>query len=438
MDPQLRARHPDLETVVIDGKDFVSGLYWKPLRSARAYMEEAKAIGKAEGMEMVTIRKSRTVIQAGFAPKGRAKLKGKYSLAAALAGELGDNWIGAFDLDGGRYAFVAVYQGAIVPGKDIIGPRETILTALQETYSLLSGDAPNFKTDGRVIAPVDFQYGGEAIDLVALFQGKKLPKAYRLRPLTLGLTPKEIGLGVVVAVLLGAGALFGTSWYEQRQHAQAQAAAAAQAAQAETADEYARATAAAGIVRPWAAVPAPATLIEACAAALVDTPIAVTGWTFSAAVCQPQGTTLTYIASPTATRSEFLRAAQAAFNQLPQWSADGRSATLRLAASLTPSDGDELPEADVGRMRLADHVRRVGHVAQLTLAIAPASDPHVASDTPRPDWRTTRFTVQSRLPPGALFLGYESSGTRIHQITTQLNANAATLDWTITGELYGR
>lgn len=74
---------------------FVTGLFWQPLTSPRSYMSEARNIGKKRNWDIVAIRKSAR-IQAGFVSKDAGVMKGMYSLAAALAGQLGDSWIESF------------------------------------------------------------------------------------------------------------------------------------------------------------------------------------------------------------------------------------------------------------------------------------------------------------------------------------------------------
>jgi len=113
-DPAPRKR-PAATIVSINGNRFVSGLLWQALTRPRGYMKEAKEIGKREGLDIVAIRDTAEVKQAGFVSKADGAYKGMYSLAAALAGQLGDTWIGAFKLPDDRYAMVAVDSGAIIP-----------------------------------------------------------------------------------------------------------------------------------------------------------------------------------------------------------------------------------------------------------------------------------------------------------------------------------
>src|SRR3546814_18540306 len=63
--------------------------------------------------------------QAGFASVTGNEIKlykGAYSLAAVLADRFGEpSWIGVFELDDGNYVLIAVKDGSITPGYDVVG-----------------------------------------------------------------------------------------------------------------------------------------------------------------------------------------------------------------------------------------------------------------------------------------------------------------------------
>src|SRR5262245_46682792 len=85
----------NVQVVEINNRTFVSDLFWQPLSNARNYMAEARSLGKKHEWDIVAVRRG-TRVQAGFAPRKSAALKGMYSLAASLAAQLGDSWLGAF------------------------------------------------------------------------------------------------------------------------------------------------------------------------------------------------------------------------------------------------------------------------------------------------------------------------------------------------------
>lgn len=104
------------------GRVFVTGMLWIPLGNMTSYMKEARQYGHEHGLDIVAIRRTSLMIQAGFVSRSSDVHKGMYSLAATLAGQLGDSWIAAWavDADQDRYAIVAVHEGRIIPGCDLI------------------------------------------------------------------------------------------------------------------------------------------------------------------------------------------------------------------------------------------------------------------------------------------------------------------------------
>ncbi|MDF5962754.1 type 4b pilus protein PilO2 [Pseudomonas aeruginosa] len=118
--PDLGSRGPDVSILSYHGNKFVSGLFWRPLSSQRQYMKEARKLGKEEHLDIVAIRHSPTVIQAGFVSKSQGAVKGMYSLASALSGQFDGDFLACWKVDEDRYALVATLDGAIVPGQDLV------------------------------------------------------------------------------------------------------------------------------------------------------------------------------------------------------------------------------------------------------------------------------------------------------------------------------
>src|SRR5260363_92078 len=110
------AQHVDMH-----GRIFVSNLFWQPLPNPRTAIQDARAFGIQNGWTWGVIR-SGARAQAGFAECGHEvrTLKGTLSLAAQLAAQLGDAWLGAFKVAEGRYAVIAVHERWIIPGFDVV------------------------------------------------------------------------------------------------------------------------------------------------------------------------------------------------------------------------------------------------------------------------------------------------------------------------------
>lgn len=145
------------------GKSFVSGLQWHPLGSLTGYMKEAREYGRLHKMDIVAIRRTPNVIQAGFVARSAGAMKGMYSLAAALAGQLGQSWLAAWQVPGDepRYALVAVIDGAVIPGYDLVGSA----TEIQRKVAQLESRALTFD---ETYLPTEFGQGGKPLDIEEL------------------------------------------------------------------------------------------------------------------------------------------------------------------------------------------------------------------------------------------------------------------------------
>ncbi len=436
----------------VNGKSFVSGLLWKPLRSARNYMAEAKAIGKREGMNMVAIRRGK-VLQAGFSPRPKASSKsspkapsvrGMYSLAAALAGTLGDDWIAAFEIGPDTYAFIAVHRGGVLPGRDIVGGRAQIDDLLRETYS-------DMRTPGatpRVIAPQSWGFGGEEASLEALLPIKHIKSEYRLKPLTFGLTTGEIlSLGVLCGAI-SAAAVGGDMWLKHRTqlHAQQQHEAAVRALKAQK-RKYA-ATAATPVDRPWQDTPTASDFLQACATVWNHVPLVIGGWQFNNGRCvlgEHGGRVkdivfATYHRGASSTAVAFKSAAES-LGATPGIFDAGQTGTVTLNLKVgLAGDVRSLPLPGISdqMQTLITRLQSIPQgIATYTLKAASSDAAKKGAVLPGATWSTVDVEVKSALAPDQLFAGMPSGGLRFYEIAVALDARA-NLTWTMKGEMYGR
>lgn len=431
-----------VDVIEVNGHSFVSGLYWQTMLKVRSYEAEAKEIGKSIGMDIVTIRRTSMVIQAGFAPLGKGALKGMYSLAAALAQVLGDCWLGAFPVDGAddRYAFVAVLDGAVMPGREFIGTRDAVEQALRETHSLVEGQGKKWE---RVLAPVAFEFGGEAISLAELLQPKQLKPSAKLKPLTFGMTKREIAItaGVIggALVLLLAG-LFAKHAYDKRQDDAREALARKQMAALAAAGAHA--AVAQAPARTWATQPPAIQAAQACDGALGLLPLAVSGWIFDSATCAGDGkVTAVYKQTNAGPLNTFLSAARARFGSSAplQIAKDYKSVTVFLTYDVPrPSDDTLLPEADATTL-FVSHFRGLA-IEAVPTPPAPLPPPaEGAPPKPAPDWRTFTYNFAAKLPPSMTLAGMELNGLRLKSVELKLtDGSAPELTWTTSGDLYVR
>ena len=60
------------------GRDFVTGLRWHPLGSLTGYMKEARKFGEDNDLDIVAIRRTPRIIQAGFVSRTEGVTKGRF------------------------------------------------------------------------------------------------------------------------------------------------------------------------------------------------------------------------------------------------------------------------------------------------------------------------------------------------------------------------
>ncbi|MDQ1090728.1 hypothetical protein QE400_000141, partial [Xanthomonas sacchari] len=309
------AEKQKIDTFVLNGRTFVSGLHWETLDSVSSYMKEARAKGRQWGMDVVATRKGVDArsngksarYQAGYAPKNRGATKGMYSLASVLASQYGSNWIGAFRVDEQRYALAAVVDGSIVPSADRIGNLADIREELGANFSQFAGAGVTF---AHVIAPPEFEFGDEHVDLASLLVAAKLRPDHRLKPLAFGLTRSELTRLVFIAVIAISGVVLFVMYKAQQEEVHRQAERARAAARA-------KADALLKIKPPLPPPPSPwvssARLTEtvgACSAALDKLPLLLGGWMFDKASCSASGAlSAAYKRGDLATANDVLAAA---------------------------------------------------------------------------------------------------------------------------------
>ena len=430
----------DTNIITINGKRFVAGLFWQPLTRARAYLQEAREIGKRQGMEVVAIRKGR-VLQAGFARK-TAEHAGAYSLAAALAGMLGEDWIGVFEVDAeaDRYAIVGTKKGAIIPGCDVISTFDDVLSRLNADYNLHQFE--------RVICPPAFGFEAEELQLADVLVAGKLRKDYRLASLGGGGRP-SLGKAVVVfgALLVTGGAVVGGLAWRSTKLAEEEAAARAlqqqQAAAAASAQAVDVAAAAAPLPHPWATQPAAGVFRQACTEAIGRVPLSMGGWVVESADCNGNALQLVFKRSGNATNGDMTRAAAASGYALGLIDDAGETAQLSLALAPLPAGGDDNLEP---LATVSDAVKSLLQARMLpyTVAAKPAPPPPpVPAGTepppgpPPPDWKTNTISVSGPVSPDVVLAGIEAlPGIRLN--TVSVKRTESSLEWTMTGEINGK
>lgn len=249
------------EVLEIAGRRWIAGLRWRdcPPRPKLAALRE---IGDGLGMSWVAPRTQASISQAGFCEPVRGeRVRGLYSLTAAIAAAFPQPWIGVYQIAQNKWLFVAVRDHhGILPRGDVIGD-ETAIAEAQKEYENYSG--------------WEF-YKGTLADLEPLLRDgraqKRLFPVRSLEPISPWrvIGPPALGVGVAVGGVL--------LWNHHE-------AAVRKAREARLAAQRAKEEAAQRAISPLKRTPAPAEWLAACRSAVTSVPLSVDGWAVSGVTC---------------------------------------------------------------------------------------------------------------------------------------------------------
>lgn len=437
----------DLQYVEINGHGYVSNLFWQPLNNARSYMAEAKTFGKQNGWDIVAIRRG-TRIQAGFVDSGSRNLKGMYSLAASLASQLGDSWLGAFRLKDGRYAVVGVYEMLVCPGLD------HICANAEEAKKLLTNalNTHDFESDS-IFAPSELEFASQDRNIYQVLSAKSVRKDNRLKRLTFGMSTRQL-VTSGAAVSMAVGTIVGyMQWDAHNQAVRERQMAIAQAAAKKHLDEL-NATARrqleqAALVHPWAVQPTPFDFVDACARKTNALPLSVKGWTFSSAACAVNGVVATYTRDGGTV--DGIRTAALEVFGVPAMFSGGDQATITLPLQVRAGGDDVVASADDDMSGFLTHFQRIDvapHVEERPVKLEAPKVPEGQRpmEAPIATWRQFHFSFDDLEQPASHFGGANASGMslakipglRVETVTTTLKADDDTLTWHVEGNIYAK
>lgn len=434
---QGNAKQPKVQILKYHGNSFITGLLWHSLDSPTGYMREARQFGRKEKMDIVAIRASQSIIQAGFVTRDDGAVKGMYSLAASLAGQLGDSWIAAWRVspDENRYALVAVDQGAVIPGCDQVGSAEDTTRKIAQ----MLGSSISFKN--RYL-PSEFNRGGDEIDVEDLLRPQNLRSEYKLRHLAFGLS-KDEWIKASLLSLLVLGAFVG--WHQWELHKTRLAEEARQKRLAELAALNARTgeqQSLQALEHPWAKKPGIVDFISACNGAIDRLPLSIAGWTFESAVCDGDIVSATFKRTGNSTANGLIEATKGHFADEPAFFEAGNSAALKVGLSLTFAGDEPLLAASTALPLLTSWLHGQGleptlkEVPVVLPAPAPLPGGAAPPPPPPPDWKHFEVEYNSPIPPAIVLRNAPDTGVRLRQIKVSLKADQ--LEWSVTGDLYAK
>lgn len=440
-EPTKSPRATRVQVLQHRGKSFVTGLRWHPLGSVTGHMKEARQYGREHQLDIVAIRRTPAIIQAGFVARSDGVIKGMYSLAATLAGQLGDSWIAAWktasDLD--QYALVAVYQGGVISGCDMISTGAEVRRRVVQQRSR----GIHFTHE---YLPVEFEMGGQPIDIEDLLQPSRLKREYRLRPLVFGLSKAELLRCVMLGLLITAGAI---GWAQWQSHQNQIAKEAAFQAEKRRLDELAQLQKDSGreqppqaLEHPWAKRPSVADFVTHCSNVFYQLPLNIQGWQFSSAQCDGTQVLSSYKRTGNSTADDLIAATKGHFSDHPAFFDEGNSATLKFDISI-PAAGDEpLMEAIDILANLSSWLHSFSQ--ELTLKEVPVVVPiepaipgqPAPQPPPPPQWKQFELRFATGITPMDSLTEAPAQGLRLREIRTEYQAGH--LLWSVIGDLYAK
>jgi len=450
----------------LNGKKFVTDLQWGSLTSPTTAKREMLEQAKSQKLNLGLVY-SGMALQSGMARVPASEVRsfvGAWSLAGVLASKLGQSWFGVFNLDDGNFALVAVYDGWIVPGCDLVGDFETVRHVVNDmaTTSSSASSPSNYSwerlyiSDSRLSRYFDssIPVSEQGLDDI-LGKDKKWDSSLRLKSLAGGVEPKTLLIGT--ALILAAGGFGGYKYYEHKQfQAELDAAMAGEQAAAgnRRAQEIARAKALVQerAIRPsWPQQPRVGDVLQACRNALGRTPLNVAGWEITEVACGTNTMQARYKRQIGATMESFHAAGEKlrSTSQIDGFNVLAEAGTLRILYTDLKPRGDE----DIEKFSNFS-MRWLSHFQSLDISVSLMPKPHPAPPPPErslvnllgqenavapPPWWDTytwKFSTQSINGLEILTPLAQMAGLVIQKITVVPQGATMEWNWTLEGEIH--
>lgn len=411
---------------------FACGLFWQALSRPRELVREAKDLARKIDSDLMVLRIDHTAAQAGFAHTRDGARKGIYSLAAVVSKTLavegavydGDrqpvhNWLGAFRLPDGVWAYFAVRDASFLPNGDFAGTREEVLDRLHSDYGLGGWNAV---IGDEELADQGF-HNFNARGIESLIPQKKDGRIkvhawWGLRPVD-NRPSWKLAAGTALALAISAGGLAYWKHY-QRQQEDLRREAAIEAARREMQGRAAPAD----LPPPWVGKPLAADMVRACAARLDH--LTPGGWLLDSYECTPGQ--VSYGWSRGNSSVAFL------LEQVPAAQVEAGGDRARLVQPLQPAPGPD--EALLEFRQLMPQMLSRLQLMQLAFRMTPLAPPPPApggAPLRPPYWQGYGFSIKAgAMRPAAIGELLNRPGVRVERLAWKDG------QWTIEGVMYGK
>ena len=429
------------QVIQIGRQRFICGLFWQSLSRRHELRAEAAELAGRLNFDAMVLRIDRTFAGAGFASTregaqlGLPSLGALVSKAIATEGAFYDgrqqpapNWLGAFLLPDGRWAYFAVRDGAFLPNGDWIGSSEEVFERLHSDYGLggwnvVIGD-PQLEVQG-----FHNFYARRIDDMIPRRGGKPhLPRWINLTRASRRAPVREMLIAAVVLAVLAGGA---TGYVLYRRHRiEVEREQAFERMRAQLALQQPKPV----IPHPWASEPRPDAFVHACLDHFAA--IAPGGWDLDEYVCRSSN--VSYSWSRGGSNVAMLMAAE------PRATIDtnGEHATY-VEPVMLPPGGDEVLDGIHGvRLRMLSAFQLLGIALTFSPQSVAAPERGLAAQTldrlhpgaaqpSAPAWQTWHLSAQlGEVGPDGVIKYLDEPGVRIETLSYKSG------QWTLDGVLY--
>jgi len=399
---------------------FVSGLFWQSLSRRNELRKEELEIAKNLNFDLLVLRIDRNAAVVGFANSREGAQAGLSSLGMLVSKTISTqgayydgrqqpapNWLGAFKLPDGRWAYFAVRDGAFLPNGDVIGTRDEIFERLNSDYGL---GGWNVVIGDEEIEAQGFHnfYQRRIEDMIPLRGGKPhVPRWLRLTPVERRISWRMVAAGGAVAACLAVMLVLYLRHVRNTELAM-------EAARERIAAMQRNAPA--NIPHPWIAEPKPAVMMAACLSAL--TQIAPSGWQMDSYVCRPGQLDYTWSRNDSTVSLLLLTEPSAQIDN------SGDHASMSQSVPMPAGGDDALGASAEIRARVLSRFQTLGIPLTLTPQVA-------GQGTAPPAWQMWRLVADlGEMPPGKLVGYLNEPGMRVEKLSYQSG------QWALEGVLY--
>ncbi|KUZ68455.1 type 4b pilus protein PilO2 [Burkholderia ubonensis] len=425
------------QVIQIGRHRFVGGLFWQSLSRRNELRAEAVELAKKLKFDLMVLRIDRGGAAAGYANTRDGFVPGQLSLGAMVSRSIAlegafyngrrqpaPNWLGAFALPDGRWAYFAVRDHAFMPQGDWIGTREEALERLHTDYAwggwnVVIGE-PELERQG-------FQnFQPKRLDELLPRRGGR-PRTERwwaLRPVERRLSPRTALIAAAVVCVAAGGAL---AYWHHRAKVEAEA---REAALERVRAELAARQTSAPIVHPWATLPDAVGFARACAAGFGR--LAPGGWRLERYECTPDAAHYAWARNGSNVRYLLAMEPGATVDT------DGERATLDVPLAAPKAGDTPLVDDSAVRTQLLARLQWLDTAAKLDRLL-----PDQAPGAPLANlaqqaaavtgWRAYRLNATlGGIAPPEFVRAIDVPGLRVQRIAYQNN------QWTLEGVLYAK